>query len=102
MGQAGFAAVEVPINGILLKKFVRDLKEDPWELVRMVARKMPNTVKACMAGGNLNPFGAPSPRAVARLFYERVAAIGGLGRGPAVAQTHRPRGKEISLAPPPF
>ena len=45
VGQAGFKAVEVPVIGIYFKKFVRDLKEDPWEMARMVARKMPTTVK---------------------------------------------------------
>ena len=50
MDQAGFDAIEVPANAIYFKKFVRDLKEDPWEMARMVARKMPNTVKSCMAG----------------------------------------------------
>src|SRR5208282_3897268 len=65
LGEAGFAAVEVPLNGILFKKIVRDLKEDPWELARRLARKMPKTVKGCMAGANLNPFGTPSPRAIA-------------------------------------
>ncbi len=102
MGQAGFAAVEVPINGIYLKKFVRDLKEDPWELARMVARKMPNTVKACMAGGNLNPFGAPSPRAVATLFYERIAAIGGLNRVQTFANTYGQTENEFPWTIPMF
>ena len=41
MDQAGFDAIEVPVIGIYLKKFVRDLKEDPWEMARMVAREMP-------------------------------------------------------------
>jgi oxaloacetate decarboxylase alpha subunit len=80
MGQAGFKAVEVPVIGIYFKKFVRDLKEDPWEMARMVARKMPTTVKACMAGGGFHPFEAPPPRAIMKLFYERLAAIGALNR----------------------
>src|ERR1019366_2735858 len=58
MDQAGFEAIEVPLLGIYFKKFVRDLKEDPWELARMVAKKMPNTVKSCMAGGAIHPFEA--------------------------------------------
>ncbi len=40
---------------------VRDLKEDPWDLMRSMARLMPRTEKACMGGGvNLNPLGAPT------------------------------------------
>ena len=61
-----------------MKKFVRDLKEDPWELARMVARKMPNTVKGCMAGGDILPFEAPPPRSIVELFYTRVVEIGAL------------------------
>lgn len=48
MDEAGFSAIEVPINGILFKKIVRDLKEDPFEMVRMFSAKMPKTAKACM------------------------------------------------------
>ncbi len=88
MARAGFASVEVPINGIYVKKFVRDLKENPWDLARMVAKKMPHVIKGCMAGGNLNPFGAPSPKVVARTFYERLAAIGGLNRVQTFANTY--------------
>ena len=51
-----------------MKKFVRDSKEDPWDMARMVARKMPNTVKSCMAGGYIMPFEAPPPRAIVELF----------------------------------
>jgi oxaloacetate decarboxylase alpha subunit len=80
VGQAGFKAVEVPVIGIYFKKFVRDLKEDPWEVARMVARKMPTTVKTCMAGGGFHPFEAPPPIAIMKLFYERLAAVGALDR----------------------
>jgi len=88
VGRAGFAAVEVPVGGVFFKKFVRDLREDPWEMARMVARKMPDTVKSCMAGGTLTPLGAPSPRALAKLFYERVVANGALNRGSMFANTY--------------
>jgi len=80
MDQAGFEAIEVPIIGIFVKKFVRDLKEDPWEMARMVARKMPNTVKTCMAGAYFHPFEAPPPRSIVELYYARLAEIGALNR----------------------
>ena len=87
MGQAGFAVVEVPANAIYFKKMVRDLKEDPWEVCRMVARTMPDTVKACMAGANINILGAPSPKAIVKLFFERLAASGALQRAQMTANT---------------
>jgi oxaloacetate decarboxylase alpha subunit len=102
LGEAGFAAVEVPLNGILFKKIVRDLKEDPWELARRLARKMPNMVKGCMAGANLNPFGTPSPRAVAELFYEHLAAIGALNRAQMFANTYGQMENEFPWTIPMF
>ncbi|MDE3076620.1 MAG: carboxylase, partial [Chloroflexota bacterium] len=88
VGRAGFSAVEVPVNGIYFKKLVRDLKEDPWEMCRMVARTMPHALKACMAGGSLNPLSGPSPRELMRLFYERVASIGALSRTQSFGNTY--------------
>ncbi len=50
---------------IHFKKYVRDLKENPFDLMRMLARKMPRTPKSAMGGGlNLNPFGTPTPTAL--------------------------------------
>ena len=68
MDQVGFAAIEVPINGIYFKKIVRDLKEDPWELMRSLGRRMPNTIKGGMAGGFILPFEPPPPRSLIELL----------------------------------
>jgi oxaloacetate decarboxylase alpha subunit len=48
MDAAGYTAIEVPVNGIVFKKIVRDLKEDPFEMLRMLQRQMPNTMKVGM------------------------------------------------------
>jgi oxaloacetate decarboxylase alpha subunit len=48
MDQAGFTAIEIPILGIFLKKFVRDLKEDPFEMARMAAKKCRTRTRACL------------------------------------------------------
>ena len=80
LDRAGFEVVEVPIHGIYFKKLVRDLKEDPWELARMLSREMPHTVKSCMGGGGFHPFEAPPPRSIVKLFYQRVAEIGAMNR----------------------
>lgn len=87
MDQAGFDAIEVPATAIALKKFVRELKEDPWEMMRMIARKMPNTVKNCMGAGNINLLGTPSPIALSKLFFERVVATGIMNRVQMVSNT---------------
>ncbi len=87
MDRAGFAAVEVPVVGIYVKKFVRDLKEDPWAMMRMVAARMQNTVKSCMAGGHILSFEAPAPRALVELFFQRIVATGALNRAQLVSNT---------------
>ena len=87
MDRAGFDVVEVPVVGINMKKFVRDLKEDPWEMARMVAKKMPNTVKSCMAGGHILSFEAPSPRPLVELFFKCIAETGALNRAQITSNT---------------
>lgn len=81
MARAGFQAVEVPVVAIFIKKFVRDLKEDPWAMMRMAARKMPGAVKSCMAGGHILSFEAPAPRELIELFYQCIVKTGALNRG---------------------
>ncbi|MBL0423420.1 hypothetical protein JI739_23995 [Ramlibacter sp. AW1] len=77
---AGFKAVEVPVGPLFFKKFIRDLKEDPWEMSRMVARTMPRTPKACMVNAFVHPFELRPPRAVIELFYKLAASMGALNR----------------------
>jgi oxaloacetate decarboxylase (Na+ extruding) subunit alpha len=81
MDNAGFAVIEVPANAIHFKKYIRDLKENPFDLMRMLARKMPKTPKAAMGGGlNLNLFGTPTPPALGKLFQKTLFDIGVLNR----------------------
>ncbi len=61
MAAAGFAVIEAPMTGLYFKKFVRDLKENPWDMARMAAQKMPDTVKSAMANAGLHPFEASPP-----------------------------------------
>jgi oxaloacetate decarboxylase alpha subunit len=78
--QAGFAAAEVPASGNFFKKLVRDAKEDPWQLARLIGRRMPRTTKSAMAGAHILPFEPPPPRELVRLFYSRLAETGALNR----------------------
>ncbi|MBI2317765.1 MAG: carboxylase [Betaproteobacteria bacterium] len=80
MDRAGFEAIEVPVGGNRMKKSLRDLREDPWELARMVARRMPNTRKSCMAGGFIIPFEAAAPREVIELYHARLVELRALNR----------------------
>ncbi|MDR7416980.1 MAG: biotin carboxyl carrier protein [Armatimonadota bacterium] len=85
--RAEFQAVEVPVNPIYFKKFVRDLREDPWEMCRVVARVLRDVTKACMGAVSLNPFAGVNPRCLTMLFFERVAALGALNRAQLTANT---------------
>ena len=75
MDRAGFFAVEVISNGIFFKKIVRDLKEDPWRTLRMLAERMPRTLKTCMGALNLSGLGTAAPRVVQELALQMVADI---------------------------
>ena len=87
MDRAGFDAVEVPVAGNYMKKFVRDSKENPWDMARMLAARMPGTLKTTMAGAHIVPFEAPPPRAIIELFYARLAEIGALNRAQITCNT---------------
>ena len=87
MDEAGFDVIEVPALGTSMKKLVRDLKEDPWELHRTLARKMPHTVKASMAGPYIVPFEALPPPSLVELYYTRLVEIGVLNRVQVVCNT---------------
>ncbi|MFQ5683003.1 MAG: hypothetical protein ACE5HC_06995 [Candidatus Binatia bacterium] len=73
MDRAGFDAIEL-ISASHLKKCVRELKEDPWERVRLVARRIKKTPLRLIAG-RVNAFEI-TPISVYRLFIERMAANG--------------------------
>src|SRR3974377_1551528 len=87
MDRAGFAAIEVPILGIFLKKFVRDLKEDPFAMARMAARKMPNTKKSVFAGAFILPFELATPRSIIELYYAHLVGIGVMNRAQITCNT---------------
>lgn len=59
LDKAGFEVVEIPSNAIYFKKRIRDLREDPWEMLRLMGKLMPLTPKSCMGGP---PSTASSPR----------------------------------------
>ncbi|GAC1320964.1 MAG: carboxylase [Chloroflexota bacterium] len=88
MDRVGFDVIEVPGNAIHFKKIVRDLKEDPWAMMRMLAKAMPHTPKSCMGGGlNLNSFGTPTPPSLGQLFWKHMVEIGALNRVQLTANT---------------
>jgi len=88
MDRAGFDVIEVPANPIYFKKIVRDLKENPWDMMRMLAKEMPNTRKSCMGGGfNLNIIGTPTPPVLGKLFTEILVNMGVFNRSQMTCNT---------------
>lgn len=88
LDNVGFETIEIPANAIHFKKIVRDLKEDPWALWAMLAKKMPKTPKSCMGSGlNLNFFGPPSPPELGKLFWSRLVEMGTLQRLQIISNT---------------
>jgi oxaloacetate decarboxylase alpha subunit len=73
MDQAGFDAIEL-ISSSHLKKCVRELKEDPWERVRLARQRIKKTPLRLNAG-RFSAFDL-TPRSMYRLFLERMAANG--------------------------
>ena len=70
---AGFEGIEL-ISGSHLKKTVRELKEDPWERVRLVAKEITKTPLRVIAG-RVNTF-EYNPPSMYWLFIERMFANG--------------------------
>ena len=70
---AGFDAVEI-LSGSHVKKAVRELREDPWDRIRAVAQRMPNTPLRLIAG-RINTFGFDPPE-MYQLFIDRMAING--------------------------
>ena len=73
MDGAGFEAIEL-IAGALFKKCIRELKEDPFELMRLAAQRITATPLRLIAS-RINPF-EHDPPSMYRLFLELSVAAG--------------------------
>jgi len=69
LDNAGFEGIEL-ISGSHLKKAVRELREDPWEHVRLVAKEITKTPLRLIAG-RVNTF-EYNPPSMYRLFVEHM------------------------------
>ncbi|MGE5304494.1 MAG: biotin carboxyl carrier protein [Alphaproteobacteria bacterium] len=72
--QAGFVGMEL-VGTSIFKKCVRELREDPWERIRLVSRKVQRTPLASMMARSISAFQI-TPRSVLKLWVERLAANG--------------------------
>jgi oxaloacetate decarboxylase alpha subunit len=74
MDAAGFKSMEL-IATSHFKKCVRELREDPWERIRLVSARVTRTPLVLMMGHNITAFDL-TPFSLLRLFMERIAAAG--------------------------
>jgi oxaloacetate decarboxylase alpha subunit len=74
MDKAGFSSVEL-IATSHFKKCVRELREDPWERIRLISKKVTHTPLSLMMHHSITAFDL-TPFSLLRLFMERIAAAG--------------------------
>ncbi len=74
MGEAGFVHMEV-IATSHFKKCVRELRDDPWERIRLLAKRIGGTPLTLMMGHNITAFDL-TPFSLVKLFLERIAEAG--------------------------
>jgi oxaloacetate decarboxylase (Na+ extruding) subunit alpha len=74
LDHAGFEALEV-MSSAFYKKCVRDLKEDPWERVRLLKQRLRKTPLRSIRSRSMLAFQI-TPAAVTDLWLERLAANG--------------------------
>jgi oxaloacetate decarboxylase alpha subunit len=74
MDEAGFEAVEV-IATTNFKKQIRDLKENPWERIRLIAKRIKRTPLRAVRNRYMAAFQI-TPNSISDLWVERLAANG--------------------------
>jgi oxaloacetate decarboxylase alpha subunit len=74
MDEAGFEAVEV-IATTNFKKQIRDLKENPWERIRLIAKRFKHTPLRAVRNRYMAAFQI-TPNSISNLWLERMAANG--------------------------
>jgi oxaloacetate decarboxylase alpha subunit len=74
MDQVGFEAIEI-IASAPFKKCVRELREDPWERIRLVRQRIQKTPLRVIRGRSMSAFHI-APQAIEDLWIERLAANG--------------------------
>ena len=74
LDHAGFDGIEI-MSSAFYKKCVRDLKDDPWERVRLLRKRMRNSPLRSIRSRSMLAFQI-TPAAIADLWLERLAANG--------------------------
>ena len=77
----GFTHLDCPFMPLQFKKITRDLKEDPWEMIKMFGKKAPNTIKGSMMPNALRAFDTGgNNREAVKLYTKLLVDYGALNR----------------------
>jgi oxaloacetate decarboxylase alpha subunit len=74
LDRAGFEAIEI-MSSAFYKKCVRDLQDDPWQRIRLLAQRIKNTPLRSIRSRSMLAFQLTAP-AITDLWLERLAANG--------------------------
>jgi oxaloacetate decarboxylase alpha subunit len=74
LDNAGYEAIEIMASSHL-KKCVRELREDPFERIRLLARKVRRTLLRALGAARISAFEL-SPDSIVDLWFERMLASG--------------------------
>ena len=97
LDDAGFEAIEV-MSSAFYKKCVRDLKDDPWERIRLLKQRIGRTPLRSIRSRSMLAFQMTDP-AIADLWLERLAANHDVAF--LLTRPDRPRGRGRKVGAPP-
>jgi oxaloacetate decarboxylase alpha subunit len=78
--QAGYDYIHVPVNAVYFKMWVRNFKEDPWQIAHQFKRKITKTKKMVSVLERIDLLGEAEPRAVVNKWYDLMASSSGATR----------------------
>jgi len=78
--QAGFDYIDLPVNAVNFKMWVRFFQEDPWAIAHQFKRKITKTKTMVPILERIDLLGEAEPRAVVRKWYELMTTSTGAVR----------------------
>ena len=87
LDQAGYDSIELPVNAVTFKLFVRFFQEDPWQISEQFRHKITRTKKSIVIMDCLDLLGEPESRSMIRMYYDMMVRYTGSGRFFSLANT---------------
>ncbi len=74
---AGYDYIDLPVNAVNFKTWVRFYREDPWQIAHQFRRKITKTKKMVPVLERIDLLGEAEPRAVVNAWYDLMASSSG-------------------------